>query len=326
MQNPCDEGQADKFIPEPPAAEIQDDEDHGDRGMDDQRGVGSAIARMHFAKPGGHVGIEPGDKRDAGGAAEPSGSNASDRKTQHDGEWRDDPSDSDAGGHMADGLNDALKNIDIAFADGDEQRQRRADVEQTGEDTAPGDGAGKSLLGIFDFVAHDGREFETDEAEADHAEGIQHEFRIVGNLKVGPGHGGAEAEPDDDAEADEDHGGDSCADGAEIVDPFSNAKANDVQAHENNQQREGSRECKHFVVAQGFVTGTERENGNADEVEHDRRDVHHVVGPIAPAGEEAVEVAEDFLGPEIDAAFAGIAVGKFDHGNALRPEKKDEGN
>jgi hypothetical protein len=37
-----------------------------------------------------------------------------------------------------------------------------------------------------------------------------------------------------------------------------------------------------------------------------------------------VEVAEDFFGPEIDAAFAGIAVGEFDDGDALGKEKKNE--
>ena len=35
-----------------------------------------------------------------------------------------------------------------------------------------------------------------------------------------------------------------------------------------------------------------------------------------------MEVAEDFLRPEINAAFAGIAMGEFDYGDALRPEKK----
>ena len=37
-----------------------------------------------------------------------------------------------------------------------------------------------------------------------------------------------------------------------------------------------------------------------------------------------MEVAEDFFGPEIDAAFAGIAVGKFDDRDALRPEEKEQ--
>jgi hypothetical protein len=37
-----------------------------------------------------------------------------------------------------------------------------------------------------------------------------------------------------------------------------------------------------------------------------------------------VEVTEDFFGPEIDSTFAGITMGKFDDGDALRPEKKKE--
>ena len=73
------------------------------------------------------------------------------------------------------------------------------------------------------------------------------------------------------------------------------------------------------------MAGAQHEDGDADEVEHDRRHVEHVVGPVAPAGEESVEVAEDFFGPEIDAAFAGITVGEFDDGDALRPEEKDAG-
>src|SRR5882762_1272399 len=70
------------------------------------------------------------------------------------------------------------------------------------------------------------------------------------------------------------------------------------------------------------MRGAEDINGDADEIEHHRRHVEHVVGPVAPAGEESVEVAEDFFGPEIDSAFAGIAVGEFDDGDALRPEEK----
>src|SRR5437016_12855524 len=65
---------------------------------------------------------------------------------------------------------------------------------------------------------------------------------------------------------------------------------------------------------------------DADEIEHHCRHVEHVVGPVAPAGEESMEVAEDFFGPEVDAAFAGIAVGEFDYGDALRPEEKKQGD
>ena len=34
-----------------------------------------------------------------------------------------------------------------------------------------------------------------------------------------------------------------------------------------------------------------------------------------------MKIAEDFLGPEVHAAFAGIAVREFEDGDALRPEK-----
>jgi len=37
-----------------------------------------------------------------------------------------------------------------------------------------------------------------------------------------------------------------------------------------------------------------------------------------------MEITEDFLGPKVDATFAWIAMGKFDNGYPLRPEKKNE--
>src|ERR1700685_3137117 len=66
----------------------------------------------------------------------------------------------------------------------------------------------------------------------------------------------------------------------------------------------------------------EHVNRHTDEIKHDGRHVEHVIGPVAPAGEESVEVAEDFFGPEIDAAFSGIAVSEFDDGDTLRPEEE----
>src|SRR5713226_944212 len=66
-------------------------------------------------------------------------------------------------------------------------------------------------------------------------------------------------------------------------------------------------------------------NGDAHEIQENRGDVENIVGPIAPSGEKAVEVAEDLFGPEIDAALTRITVGQFDDGDALRPEKKQQG-
>src|SRR5580658_2957152 len=68
------------------------------------------------------------------------------------------------------------------------------------------------------------------------------------------------------------------------------------------------------------------EDGYAHEIQHHRGHVHHVVGPIAPARQESVELAENFLGPKIDATFSGIAMRQLDHSNSLRPEKKQKRN
>jgi hypothetical protein len=39
-----------------------------------------------------------------------------------------------------------------------------------------------------------------------------------------------------------------------------------------------------------------------------------------------VEIAEHFLGPQIDAALSGIAVRQLDDGDALGPEKQQQGD
>jgi len=74
------------------------------------------------------------------------------------------------------------------------------------------------------------------------------------------------------------------------------------------------------------MAGAQRKDGDANEIEQNRGHVHHVVGPIAPAGQKTVEVAEDFLGPKVDAAFAGITGGKFDDRDTLRGKKEQQGN
>src|SRR5947207_12225597 len=43
------------------------------------------------------------------------------------------------------------------------------------------------------------------------------------------------------------------------------------------------------------VSRAEGEDRNTDEIQHDGRHIHHVVRPVAPAGEKTMEVAKDFL-------------------------------
>src|SRR5438477_263948 len=72
------------------------------------------------------------------------------------------------------------------------------------------------------------------------------------------------------------------------------------------------------------MAGSKDKHEHTDEVQHDGGNIHHVVGPVAPAGKKTVEVSKNFLSPEVHAAFAGVAMRKLNHGDALRPEKKRE--
>ena len=74
------------------------------------------------------------------------------------------------------------------------------------------------------------------------------------------------------------------------------------------------------------MAGSKNKHEHADEVQHDGGNVHHVVGPITPAGEKTVEVAENLLGPQVHPAFAWVAMRKLNHSNALWPEKKQKRN
>ena len=120
--------------------------------------------------------------------------------------------------------------------------------------------------------------------------------------------------------------GDECTDRAEVVDPLADAEANDVQDGEQSEQDQRGDGGKEFIIRESEMAGPKHIDGDADEVKHDGRHVEHVVGPVAPAGEESVKIAEDFFGPEVDSAFAGIAVSEFDDGDALRPEEEKKGD
>src|SRR6266567_7735998 len=72
------------------------------------------------------------------------------------------------------------------------------------------------------------------------------------------------------------------------------------------------------------MSGSQHIHRNADEIQHDRRNIQHVVRPVAPAGKKSVEVSEDFLGPQINAAFSRIAMRQFNDRDSLRPKEEEE--
>ncbi len=98
--------------------------------------------------------------------------------------------------------------------------------------TAPG----KSFLRIANLVAHDGGEFQSNEAKADHAKRIQHEARIGGNAEISRGDGGPKPRPHRDAQADQNRCRDEGANCARIVEPLPYSEADDVQDGQQRQQ------------------------------------------------------------------------------------------
>src|SRR5262249_10480333 len=83
---------------------------------------------------------------------------------------------------------------------------------------------------------------------------------------------------------------------------------------------------KHLVVRKLSMIRAKNKHGYADEIQHYRRHVQHIVSPITPAGKKSVEVAENFFGPKIDSTFSRIAVRQLDHGDSLGPKEQQKRN
>src|SRR5690349_8207732 len=281
---------------------------------------------MNLTEPLRQVGIESRDKWNARRAAEPGRSDSGDGQAEHESKRRGHPAETRARGHVTDRLNDSLKHADLIFSDRDEQGQRRAKVECAGENATPRNRSRKGLSRVFNFITHDRSKLQPDKAEANHAKRVQNKARIRGNAEIRGGHGSSEAEPDNDSEGNQKTSGKERAKAADIVDPLAHAKPDDVEDNKNYEERERSCKGEGFTIGEPRVSWAKNEDGNANEVQHDGGNVHHVVGPVAPTGKKTMEVAKDFLGPEVDAAFAGIAVCKLDNRDSLRPEKEKQRN
>src|SRR5438045_6935017 len=119
------------------AAEIHDHKDHRNDGMDDERRVWSGVAWVNLAKPVRQIRIEASDKRDARGAREPSRTNSGNGDAEQKRKRGDEPGGAHASRHVTDRLHASLQHADVLLADGDEQGQCCADVEQTREHAAP---------------------------------------------------------------------------------------------------------------------------------------------------------------------------------------------
>ena len=315
-----------RFLHPARSIKIDDDQYQRHHRLHDQRRMGRPILGVDFAEPRGHVRIQAGDERNARRAAHPSRANPRDRETQHDREWSDNPRHANSAGHMADRLHNALQYADVVLADRDQQRQRRSNIKQPGNHAAPRHRARQRFPRFADFVAHHRSQFKSDQAKANHAERIQNKPGIRRNPKISRRHRRPKARQDRKSQTDQNRRRDKRSNGAHIVEPLPDAKTNNVHHRQQQQQQHGCDHCEILVVGQRCVARPHRKHSNSDEIQHHRRNIQHIISPVTPPGEEAVSVAEHFLCPQVHAAFARIAMRKFDHRDPLWPEKQQQRN
>src|SRR5260370_2803740 len=282
-------------------------ENRGKARVHDQRDVWLREPLVQLAQALRQVEIEAGDERNARRTGKPSRSDAGDRNAQDESKWGNDRGHMDLLGHVTDRLNNALQDADSLFAHGQKQRQGCADIQNAREKAAPGNRAWKCSARILNLVTHDGSQLEADQAKTDDSKRTD-QANVSSNAKIGCGHGGAKTKEHDKSEANERDGGDRSTDPAQIVDPLPDAQAAHIQGNQKNEKHDRCAEREPGIVGKRAGAGTSDVNGNAYEIEENGRYVENVVGPVAPARQETVEVAKYSFGPEVDAALTRIAV------------------
>ena len=112
----------------------------------------------------------------------------------------------------------------------------------------------------------------------------------------------------------------------QVVDPFTERQAANIQQHEEDDDSDGDASGEDVAVLEPLDAGAADVEADSDAGEDDGGEIEDVGEPVAPAGEEAMLFAEAAFGPEVDAAFAGPFLGEFGDGRALRPEEAAEGD
>ena len=94
------------------------------------------------------------------------------------------------------------------------------------------------------------------------------------------------------------HDGGGTADAADVVDPLADAHAAHVGDGDDRQPPEGDRRDEPSVVHQRRRCVAAGKRDDTREIDQQHRDVEQVVGPVAPAGDESVNVAEVPASPQ----------------------------
>ncbi len=118
------------------------------------------------------------------------------------------------------------------------------------------------------------------------------------SLAAGAGEGGGGDREEHQGRADR-------SDASEVVDPFPDTEAEDVQRGEAPEKRHREREHEGAVVGEWERFRPSDVDGDPDEIEEERRDIEDVVRPVAPAAHEAMGVSEDLPRPDVESRPPG---------------------
>src|ERR1700733_4847791 len=96
------------------------------------------------------------------------------------------------------------------------------------------------------------------------------------------------------------------------VEPFSESQPSDVKHRNKRETRQSEQEIVVAAIAQLLAVRECEQQTACAEVEHPR-EVREITHPIGPGSEEAGEVSERTLSPNVKAALLWIARGEFEH-------------
>src|SRR5204862_8147760 len=102
-------------------------------------------------------------------------------------------------------------------------------------------------------------------------------------------------------------------DGTGIVQPFANIEADHIQNGDYGQGDDRKNDVEIRVVRQVIPPiPAHVQDVTCGEIEHSG-EIRQITGPVNPGTDEAAEVAECMLGPDVKPPFLRITRGKLDH-------------
>src|SRR5690348_171466 len=131
--------------------------------------------------------------------------------------------------------------------------------------------------------------------------------------------------PEPCANANQDYEGNVGGCAADVLQPFADIEADDIEKHSDAEQKQGADDQKFSILGQPGVVFAANVSGHRSAGEQQAGKVIDGVNPICPSGDEAVKIAEGLLRPNVKSAFLRETRGKFGDDERRGDEKQNRG-